>query len=62
MEYIAVVWNSYHNNNNIKQLEKVQCRAARWVLNDFSRYSSAMVQHLSWPSLQSRQKLSRLQT
>ena len=62
MEYAAVIWDPYHHNN-IQQLEKVQRRAARWVLNDFNRFSSvtAMLQHLSWPSLQPRRKISRLQ-
>ena len=59
MEYTAVIWDPYYPHNNIQQLEKVQYRAARWVLNDFNRFSSvtAMIQHLSWPSL-----ISRLQT
>ena len=39
MEYAATVWDPYYQND-IQHLEKVQCRAARWVLNDFSRYSS----------------------
>ena len=62
-KFAAVIWDPYHHNN-IQQLEKVQRRAARWVLNDFSRFSSvtAMLQHLSWPSLQLRRKTSRLQT
>ena len=42
----------------------MQRRAARWVLNDFSRYSSItiMLKQLSWPSLQVRRKICRLQT
>ena len=62
MEYAAVIWDPYHHNN-IQQLEKVQRRAVRWVLNDFNQFSSvtAMLQHLSWPSLQLRCKISRLQ-
>jgi len=39
LEYASVVWDPYHNNK-INQLEKVQRRAARWVLNNFSRHSS----------------------
>ena len=63
MEYVAVVWDPYHHNA-ILQLEKVQRRAARWALNDFSRYNSvtAMLQQLSWPSLNSRLQIFRLQT
>ena len=36
----------------------------RWALNDFGRYSSvtAMLQQLSWPSLNSRRQIFRLQT
>jgi len=61
LEYTSVVWDPYHNNK-INQLEKLQHRAARWVLN-FSRHSSVtvMLQHLQWPTLQLRQKVSRLQ-
>ena len=46
------------------KLEKVQQRAARWVLNDYSRFGSVtlMLDQLSWPTLQTRHKLSRLQT
>ena len=63
MEYCAVIWDPFHLNN-IQKLEKVQRRAARWVLNDFSWYSSvtAIIERLSWPSLELRQKISRLQT
>ena len=35
MEYAAAVWDPYHHND-ILQLEKVQRRAARWVLNDYN--------------------------
>jgi len=60
MEYAADIWDPFHQNN-IQQLEKVQHKAVRW---DFNRYSSitAMIEHLSWPSLETRQKISRLQT
>ena len=63
MEYDADIRHRIHQSN-IQQLEKFQRRAARWVLNDFSRYSSitAMINHLSWPSLESRRKISRLQS
>ena len=63
MEYAAVVWDPYYQTD-IQQLEKVQRRAARWVLNDFSRYSSItnMLQQLSWLSLQVHRKICRLQT
>ena len=63
MEYAAVIWDPFHLNNT-QQLEKVQCRAASWVLNDFSWYSpvSAMIDYLSWPTLDLRREISRLQT
>ena len=37
--YAAAVWDPYCHNATL-QLEKVQCRAARWVLD---RYSSVTV-------------------
>ena len=63
MEYTAVVWDPYYQTDT-QHLEKVQRRAARWVLNNFSRCSSItnMLQQLSWPSLQVRHKICRLQT
>ena len=39
MEYAASVWDPHHLND-IQALEKVQRRAARWVMNDYSWYSS----------------------
>jgi len=58
MEYNADIWNPFRQTN-IQQLEKVRCRAARWVMNDFNCYSSvtAMVEHLSWPSLETGRRL-----
>ena len=63
MEYAAVIWDPFHLNT-IQQLEKVQCRAARWVLYDFSQYSSvtAMIEHMSWSNLELQRKTSSLQT
>ena len=63
MEYAASVWDPHHLND-IQALEKVQRRAARWVMNDYSWYSSvsAMLHSLNWPSLQLRRRISRLQT
>ena len=47
---------------DIQQLEKVQRRAARWVLNDYSYMSSvtSMLRQLSWPTLKMRRKISRI--
>ena len=40
-------------------LPKIQRRAARWMLNDYSRYSSvtSVLQQLQWPTLKERRKL-----
>jgi len=53
MKYAAAVWDPYYQSD-IRQLEKVQRRAARWVFNNFSTYSSVTdtLQQLSWPTLQ----------
>ena len=42
--------------HNISKLETVQRRAARYVMNDFSRYSSVsrMISQLGWPILKQR--------
>jgi len=39
MEYASALWDPHHNSL-IQQLEKVQRRAARWIFNDYSRFSS----------------------
>ena len=63
LEYTSDVWDP-HYVGDIMELEKVQQRAALWVLNDYGRFSSvsSMLNQLSWPTLQSRRKLSRLHT
>ena len=63
LEYASDVWNPYHVED-ITELEKVQQRAARWVMNDYDRYSSviSMLEQLSWRSLQLCHKSSRLQS
>ena len=63
LEYASDVWDPHHVGD-IMELEKVQRRAARWVLNDYGRFSSVtlMLNQLSWPTLQTRRQLSRLQT
>jgi len=49
MEYAAAV--CYVGDT--QKLEKVQCRAARWVLNDYRQYSSvtSLLEHLGWDTL-----------
>jgi len=63
MKYAAAVSDSYYQSD-IQHLEKVQCRAARWVFNGFRKYSSVtdMLQQLSWPTLQVHCKTFRLLT
>ena len=39
LEYASDVWDP-HLVGDIMELEKVQWRAARWVLNDYGRFSS----------------------
>ena len=55
MEYARTVW-SPHTKKNIQILEAVQRRAARFVKNDYSNFSSvtAMMQDLEWPTLEER--------
>ena len=62
MKYAASVWDPYHLND-ILALEKVQRKAARWVMNDYSSYSSvsSMLNDLNWPSLHFRRRINRLQ-
>ena len=61
MEYNSPVWDPYYNSD-IYKLEKVQRRAARWALSDYSRESSvtSLLSSLKWPTLQQRCLLSRL--
>ena len=63
LEYAASVWDPYQQND-ILSLEKVQQRAARWALSDYDTLSSVtnMLEILDWPSLESRRRISRLQT
>ena len=55
LEYAAAVWDPYTEQNQDK-LEMVQRRAARYVFNDYSRYShvTPMLQQLGWRSLMQR--------
>jgi len=55
LEYASLVW-SPSTKHNISKLEMVHRRAARFVLNDFSRYSSVlrMLNQLGWPILKQR--------
>ncbi len=60
MEYCSNVWDPY-NKKEIDQLEAVQNKAARFVLQRHSRTESvtAMKQQLEWQSLQERRFVNR---
>ena len=53
LEYASVVWSPF-TQSNIDKIEKVQCKAARFVFNDYYRYSSVtnMLNCLKWESLE----------
>ena len=63
LEYASSVWDP-HLQKDIKALEQVQRRAARYVLNDYSTRTpgcvSNMVNQLQWESLESRRRTDRL--
>ena len=61
LEYASAVWSPYTKENKSK-IEKVQRRAARWVSNDYSTYSSVtdMLSNLGWRSLENRRIDARL--
>jgi len=56
MEYAAAVWDP-HYVGDTQKLEK----AARWVLNDYGRYSS-VISMLGWDTLKRRRTIARLET
>ena len=53
LEYASPVW-SPHTDTNVSKIETVQRRAARWVTNDYSSFSSVtqMFNTLGWRSLE----------
>jgi hypothetical protein len=61
LEYAMCVWDP-HTTTNIKNLEKVQRRAARFVCRRYHNTSSVsdMLSHLNWPSLETRRLQARL--
>ena len=61
--YASDVWDPHHVGNIMEQ-EKIEQRAALWVLNDYGIFSSVtlMLDQLSWPTLQTHCKVSRLHT
>ena len=61
LEYCSSVW-SPHTKTNIKKLENVQRRAARYVTNRHHNKSSvsSMLDHLNWQTLETRRNISRV--
>jgi hypothetical protein len=61
VEYSAAVWDPY-TQANVHRIEMIQRRAARWTLNRYHNTSSVtgMLNHLKWPTLQSRRSEARL--
>jgi len=55
LEYASTVWDP-HTQENIKKVEMVQRRAARFVKNQYGQTSSVteMLHHLQWQSLRER--------
>ena len=61
MEYATSVWDPYYNTD-IYKLERVQRRAARWILSEYSRTAivTSMLSFLNISTLQQHRKSSRL--
>ena len=61
LEYSSCIWDPSHTNQ-IKQIEKVQRRAARFTCNRYHNTSSVtdMLEDLDWPTLQVRRLKTRL--
>ena len=61
LEYASPVWDP-HTKDDIQKIESVQRRAARWVLGDYSPYSSVtdMIGKLGWRTLEQRRTDSTL--
>ena len=61
LEYASSVWDP-HSATAINQIEAVQRRAARWVVNRYRQTSSVsdMLTNLQWESLETRRRQARL--
>ena len=61
LEYTAIIWDPYQQYL-IDSIEKIQRRAARWVMGDYRLTSSVseMISTLQWPSLEQRRLHNRL--
>ena len=55
LKYASSAWDP-HLLKNIHSIDQIQCRTARWVLQNFNHYSSvaSMQQQLNWSTLQQR--------
>ena len=61
LEYCSTVWSSY-TQEDIKKIEMVQRRAARYVTNRYHNTSSvtSMLEHLEWETLEERRTKNQL--
>ena len=61
LEYACTVWDP-HTATDTTKLDKIQRRAARWVLNRHRNTSSVgeMLDQLQWPKLSDRRQKARL--
>ena len=63
LEYASTVWDP-HRQGNIKGLDQVQRRAARYVCNDYTSRNpgcvTTMIKDIGWESLQDRRCIARL--
>ena len=61
LEYCSAIWDP-HEKGDTAFLEKVQRRAARFVMGDYKRESSvtSMIRNIGWQSLQERRAVARL--
>jgi len=61
VEYASTVW-SPHIKADINKLEMIQRRAARFVLNNYSRFASVtrMLDILKWPTLENRRNTAKI--
>ena len=61
LEYACTVWDPHTQTDSYK-IEKIQRRAARWVLNRHRNTSSVgdMLDSLQWPTLADRRRRARL--
>ena len=62
LEYASCAWNPY-TKRNIAKIEMIQRRAARFVYNDYSRYTHVthMINSLGWVTLENRRLYQQMQ-